>query len=133
MVWIRAIYRCPKSRTEILIYDDNSLTTLEDRKILEQSKTKTVSLEHIRHLIGRSNTTKHLQWTIKLVPASDFLSALNSHKREKVGVSNQSFRNLESLELLTMCLQKPPHLSGSLNTPKILDEIPDEDVIEVFI
>lgn len=133
MVWIRAIYRCPQSRTQLLIYDDDNLTKPRDQQILRQSKLEIVCPERIRQLIYRRGPTKHLRWTVKLVPASDFLSALNTHKCETLGVSNQSFHNPESFELLAMCLENSPCLSGSSNTPKILDSIPDEDIIQVFI
>lgn len=59
----------------------------------------------------------------------DFLSSINSLKREKGTFKH----NLESLEMLAMCLEKTSNPPGSFNTCKTLDEIPAEDVIEIFI
>lgn len=131
MVWIRAIYRCPQSCTQLLIYD--TLATPIDQETLSQSNSEIGCPEHIRRLIYRRAPKKYRHWTAKLVPLSDFLSALNMQKSETLGVSNQSFHKPESLELLAMCLENSPCLSGSSNTPKILDSIPDEDIIQVFI
>ena len=55
---------------------------------------------------------------------NEFLSILRQHNKD-FGIS---ISNLQSLELLTI---RP--LPGGLCTPKVLDQIPAEDVIEVFI
>jgi hypothetical protein len=48
---------------------------------------------------------------------------------------NQSFHNPVELELLSINLEKIPQsdLSRTLYTPKLLSDIPDDDIIEVFI
>ena len=132
-MFIRAIYYCPKLNSEILIYDDKYLHDLKNKNTTRETQSKIQLPAHIHRLIGRRASSSHLKRTIKLIPAKSFLEAVSAHKCKMLGVPTQSFRAPESLELLSICLQKSLCTPDPLNSVKILDEVSEQDVIEIFI
>jgi len=80
--------------------------------------------------------TKSALWRIKLVLEDDFLESLKTLRDQLLESSNQTFDIPESIDLLSINLAK-----SSLSSPekfssvtlKVLSQVPEEDIIEVFV
>lgn len=132
---IRAVYKIPEAKHMFFIVeplDDSSCDYLAESP---GSKRRREYFEHILRSRDRSNPKAIQQWTLGIVPADDFLSAIEQNTPKELVSSNQSSQNPEKLELLAINLVKtPPNSSDwTLRTPKVLCAVPDEDIIEVFI
>ena len=135
MVWIKGIYKIPRTKQMIFIVSDSS-TPNNSPKPLSKSIRGTLDLERSDLNQSRKTPRKDLQWTLKIVRESDFLDLLESQKMLHLELTNQPSHSSENMELLAINLLETPescseHLSS--NTPKHLCNVPNEDIIEVFI
>ena len=131
---IRAVYKIPEMRhLFVIVKPPNSICDCS--KASQTRKKRREYFEHILRSKDRSSPKVTQQWTLKIVQEDDFLSAIEQNTPREIVSSNQSSQNPEKLELLAINLIKTlPNSSGcTLNTPKALCMIPDEDIIEVFI
>lgn len=134
MISIRAVYKIPELKHMFFIVEPLG-SSYDCLKESLGSKKRREYIEQILRSKDRSIPKETQQWTLKIVPADDFLSAIEQNKPRELVSSNQSSQNPEKLELLAINLTKtPPNSSDwTLKTPKALSVIPDEDIIEVFI
>jgi hypothetical protein len=134
MISIRAIYKIPEARHVFFIVEplDSSCDYLQGS---QARKRRREYFEHILRSKGRSSPKVTQPWTLRIMPADDFLSAIEQNTPRELVSSNQSSQNPEKLELLAINLTKtlPNSSDWTLQTPKALCAIPDEDIIEVFI
>lgn len=134
MMWIRALYKIPEMKHIFFIVkpSDSSYDCLKASK---RHKKRREYFEHILRSKDHRSPKCTLQWTLKIVPMSDFLSAIEQNNPKELISSNQSLQNPQKLELLAINLTKILHNSSdwTLKTPKALSMVPDEDIIEVFI
>ncbi len=134
MFSIRGIYKLPSVKQVFVIV--SSLGEFLDNLLLSQmSKLRKECFEHILRLIDRINPKEALQWTIKVVSEHDFLMELKQHNPIGQVLTNRTFHSPDTLELLTISQVKnlEPSLDMSFFTPKALNTIQDEDIIEIFI
>ena len=134
MIGIKGIYTIPNARHVFFIVSSLSKFS-NNAKLLEKSKKRTEYFEHILHSKDHIVPRGHVLWTLKLVPENGFLQALTQQHTIRQVSTNPSFHNPEDMELLAINLLKSPlsYLDSAFNTPKILSNIADEDIIEVFI
>jgi hypothetical protein len=134
MISVRGIYKIPQVRHIFFIVEPLDIPYDSLREQLS-SKQKMEYFEHILRLKHHRTPKEAEQWTLKIVPADDFLSAIKQCNTKGQVSSNQSSHNPEELELLAINLVKTPPNSvhWTFNTPKVLSGVPDEDIIEVFI
>lgn len=134
MISIRAVYKIPEAKHVFFIVEplDSTCDYLEES---QGRKRRREYFEHILQSKDRSNPKATQQWTLRIVPVDDFLSAIERNTPKELVSSNQSSQNPEKLELLAINLTKtlPNSSDWTLQTPKALCAIPDEDIIEVFI
>lgn len=134
MISIRAVYKIPETRHVFFIVEPLD-STCDYLKESQGRKRRREYFEHILRSKDRSSPTAFQQWTLRIVPEDDFLSAIEQNTPRELVSSNQSSQNPEKLELLAINLIKtlPNSDDWTSKTPKALCVIPDEDIIEVFI
>lgn len=134
MISIRAIYKIPEAKHVFFIVESPE-KPCDCLEASQARKRRTEYFEHILQSKGRNNPKVPQRWTLKIVPADDFLSAIERNTPRELISSNQSSQNPEKLELLAINLTKtlPNSSDWTFKTPKALCAIPDEDIIEVFI
>ena len=134
MISIRAVYKIPETRHVFFIVEPLD-STCDYLKESQGRKRRREYFEHILRSKDRSTPKATQPWTLRIVPVDDFLSAIEQNTPIELVSSNQSSQNPEKLELLAINLTKtlPNSSDWTLQTPKALCAIPDEDIIEVFI
>ena len=134
MISIRAVYKIPETRHVFFIVEPLD-STCDYLKESQGRKRRREYFEHILRSKDRSTPKATQPWTLRIVPVDDFLSAIEQNTPRELISSNQSSQNPEKLELLAINLTKtlPNSSDWTLQTPKALCAIPDEDIIEVFI
>jgi hypothetical protein len=135
MFSIRAIYRIPSQKSVFFVLStpENS----SDNPTLSSPCTERGKKRFDRILQDKNleESKKCLKWTATILLESDFLVSLRKPEEIKEELSSPSFHNPVCMELLTINLSKnPQHPSEtSFNTPKTLNMLPSEDIIEIFI
>lgn len=134
MISIRAVYKIPETRHVFFIVEPLD-STCDYLKESQGRKRRKEYFEHILRSKDHSTPKATQPWTLRIVPVDDFLSAIEQNTPRELISSNQSSQNPEKLELLAINLTKtfPNSSDWTLQTPKALCAIPDEDIIEVFI
>jgi hypothetical protein len=131
---IKAMYKLPHIKTVLFIV--NSLEEFSKR--VEKSKENKKTLEYSGNIL-ESRYCKvqksYQQWKVQLVTETDFQNLLNKNMPKDKGSSNQSFDNLQELELMALNLLQIPGCldQNTLHTPKVLSAVPSDDIIEVII
>lgn len=134
MIWVKAVYRLPAIRHLLFVvpFPDRKESYFPSLKRIQ----KKAELEELLLSKDQALPKKSLKWTIKLVQEDDFLSSLESQRKKLLQETNLSSDIPQDLELLAINLL-PTHSSSyeslSSVTPKILSQIPDEDIIEVSV
>jgi hypothetical protein len=134
MISIRAIYKIPEVKCVFIIVD--ALDLLYDYlKESQESKKRKEYSEHIVQYKHHKDPKDTQQWKLKIMPVDDFLSAIELNNSREQVLPNQSSQNPEKLELLCINLIKnlPDPSDWKFKTPKVLCDIPYEDILEIFI
>ena len=131
---IVALYKIPELRHVFCIIKPPD-SPCDCSEASQARKRRREYFEHILRSKDHSSPKVTQLWTLKIVPEDDFLSAIEQNTPRELVSSNQSSQNPEKLELLAINLTKtlPNSSDWTLQTPKALCAIPDEDIIEVFI
>lgn len=126
---------CPDVSHIFMIMDEHNYATILNRAHQKENILKTSEIEHIHQLIDHIMPTIYQQWSITIILECDFQAWLNMRKLENLGGTNPSSQNPVSKELLALSLAFPMSHSDfhPSNTAKLLDRIPDEDIIEICI
>jgi hypothetical protein len=131
---IRGIYKLPAIKHTFLIFASPDGDEQIDSRLKENRKRREY-FEHILECKHHMLPKEVLLWRLKIVSEDDFLSVIRQHKTTDQVLSSQSSNYPEKLELLAINLLKTPVRlpSEPCETPKFLCNVPDEDIIEVFI
>ena len=135
MIWIRVFYYTMPSLKHIFIVVYSLSSSSDNPKLLPRNRTSKEYFDcTVQSKLHEYNNT-NIKWTIRTIHVDDFLSSIASLTSMPQSRSNLFFHSPECMELLTINLSKiPPSLLDlSLDTPKVLSKISEEDVIEIFI
>lgn len=131
---IRGIYKLPAIKHTFLIVSSPA----DDQTNEETWQENKRRMEYFEHILESKDhmLPKEVQlWRLKVVCECDFLSVIEQKRPTEKVSSSQSSKNPEMLELLAINLLKTPSRlpSATQQTTKFLCNVPDEDIIEVFI
>ena len=131
---IRGIYKLPAIKHTFLIFESSD-HEIKNAKELIENRRKKECFAHIFQTKDHMPPKEILLWRLKSVSEDDFLSVIRQYVPREIISSSQSSNNPEMLELLAInILKTTSYLSTeTCETPKFLCNIPDEDIIEVFI
>ena len=135
MFSIKAIYRFPQQKSVFFVLSTPESSSDNSTLSFPYTERGKKRFDRILREENLEKSKKCLKWTVTILLESDFLTCLRKSERIKEGSTSPSFRNPVCMELLTINLSKnPQHPSeDSFNTPRTLNMLPSEDVIEVFI
>lgn len=134
MTSILVIYAIPSIKQQFIIVSSLDFFSNSSRREIETEERKKY-LVHILQSKDRIYTKVNSRWQTKILLVEHFLEAILQHMpREKV-LPNRSCDYPEELELIAINIMKTPQplLEKSFYTPKVLNFVPQEDIIEVFI
>ncbi len=126
---VKAVYTIPHLKLSFIIvfpHEDTNSTSQGNRKTREY-------FERILLLKHRMQPREDRQWRIKRVQGNDFLKSIEQCKSISREYTSPVSRNPLSMELLAMNLGKSDDSDPTYFTPKLLDSVEVEDIIEVFI
>ena len=119
---IKGIYTLPNIKHTFFIVSD--LNNLDNSK---ENKKRIECLAQVLQSKDKLTHDETKRWTLKAVSENDLLNVIESRMPIGIVSPNLSSHNPSCLELLTINLIKTDHES------KELGNIPEEDIIEIFI
>lgn len=133
MISIKGRYTIPSLGYLLLIV--SSLPEFLDSLSLSPNILRKECFERILRLKDRIHPKAALQWKVKVMFEHDFLKVLKQYIPRGQVLANRTSHNPDTLDLLAINLVKneTPCLEASLVTPKVLETVQDQDIIEVFI
>lgn len=125
----KGIYKIPNLKLAFFVIPSPE----NNNSKLPLSKKTTEYFEHILQSKDRVLPRADRLWKIKIVYECDFLSTIEQCMPRKLEYTNQSPHTLQDMGLLAMSLTKSSVDNPTYSTPKLLETVEIEDIIEVFI
>lgn len=133
MYWIKGVYEIPSlNHVFLVVADDQNRLSLANTSQIRQKK-----ISYFDKMLQQKDNNIFSQdapWKVRVLREIEFLAVLNIQKNRRCESLTQSFSISDYMDMLAMNLVKTSFASSqSLVSPKMLDIISDDDVIEVFI
>jgi hypothetical protein len=126
---IKGIYKIPNLKLAYFIFPSPEHRKLKSR----ENKKTTEYFERILRSKDRVMPRANLLWKIKRVYECDFLETIERLSPTESRCTNLPSHTLKDMGLLSMNLVKNSESDPTYFTPKSLDIVGIEDIIEVFI